>query len=88
MGQKLILSDGTELEDSYVIYASGTLWVYVYAQISFAALFALLNNPDKTAAITLVRGENDEEDYDGFTDLFVLRKEDGGFISGGLRKEQ
>lgn len=85
MNQKLILSDGTELANSYAVQAGGNLWVYVYAQISFAALFGLLNDPEKTGAITLSQGGTETE-FDGYDELFCIRKEDGGFISAGLRK--
>lgn len=85
MNQKLILSDGTELANSYAVQAGGNLWVYVYAQISFAALFGLLNDPAKTDAITLSQGGTETE-FDGYDELFCIRKEDGGFISAGLRK--
>ena len=85
MNQKLILSDGTELENSYAVNVGGNLWVYVYAQISFTALFSLLNDPEKTGVITLSQG-GAETEFNGYDELFCIRKEDGGFISAGLRK--
>lgn len=85
MDAKLTLSDGTELEHSYVIRSGNNLWVYVYAQITFTALFGLLNDPENTAAITMKQGD-EETVFEGFTDFFCIRKEDDGFISAGLRK--
>lgn len=85
MIRKLKLNDGTELENSYVSQAGGNLWVYVYAQITFAALFTLLNDPSKTDVITLNDGATVTE-FNGYNDLFCIRKEDEGFISAGLRK--
>ena len=86
MDGKLTLNDGTELEYSTVTQAGNILWVYCYAQITFAALFALLINPDNTARILMTHGDH-QLAFDGFTDLFCIRKEDAGFISAGLRKE-
>lgn len=85
MDAKLTLNDGTELGSSYVIRSGNNLWVYVYAQITFADLFSLLNNPENTAAITMKQGE-EETVFEGFAELFCIRKEDEGFISAGLRK--
>jgi len=86
VGRRLILNDGTELQDSYVISSGSVLWVYVYARIGFAELFDLLNDRRKTARVTLDQ-EGTMAYFDGYTDLFCIRKEDGGFISAGLRKE-
>ena len=85
MDQKLTLNDGTELENSYAIEAGGVLWVYCYAAITFGDLFALLNDPEKTDAITMTRAGTETE-FDGYRELFCIRKEDVGFISAGIRK--
>ena len=85
MDTKLTLSNGTELQGSYAIQIGNTLWVYCYAEIGFGQLFALLNDPEKVAAITMTQAGT-ETDFDGFTELFCIRKEDAGFISAGLRK--
>ena len=85
MDGKLTLNDGTELEYSSVTQVGRILWVYCYAQITFAALFELLDDPEKTAEITMTQGEH-QVAYEGFTELFCIRKEDAGFISAGLRK--
>ena len=85
MDGKLTLSDGTELEYSTVTQAGRILWVYCYARISFGDLFALLNDPEKVAEISMSQGSQVTW-YDGFTELFCIRKEDAGFLSAGLRK--
>ena len=85
MDRKLTLNDGTELANSYVLRSGNILWVYVYAQIGFAELFGLLNDPEKTARIRMETG-GDETEHAGYTELFCIRKEDGGFISAGLRQ--
>lgn len=85
MDQKLELNDGTELVDSYAIEAGGVLWVYCYAGISFGDLFALLNDPEKTGTITMTRAGTETE-FNGYDELFCIRKEDVNFISAGIRK--
>lgn len=84
MDRVLELNDGTTLKDSYAIAASGKLWIYVHNQaVSMADLFALLNDPGKTEKIT-GREYGVETEWTGYTKLFCVRKEDGGFLSAGL----
>ena len=85
MNQKLTLNDGTVLESSYAIRDGSNLWVYVYAAISFGELFLLLNDPEKVKKITAER-DGAESVHRGYKELFCIRKENGGFISAGLRK--
>ena len=47
--------------------------------------FALLNDPEKAKKITMDRG-GERTVFRGFKELFCIRKEDGNFISAGLRK--
>lgn len=85
MEQKLVLNDGTELLNSSVSEDGDILWVYVYADISFGDLFALLNDPEKVKKIVATFGSS-VTTYTGFSELFCIRKENAGFISAGLRK--
>lgn len=85
MNQKLTLNDGTVLEGSYAIQDGNILWVYVYAEIEFGELFGLLNDPEKVKKIKAER-EDVESVHRGYRELFCIRKENGGFISAGLRK--
>jgi len=85
MERKLILNDGTELMGSYVIQSGTILWVYVYAEITFGELFELLNEPETVKKIQQIQ-DNEKASFRGFKELFCIRKEDGGFISAGLRK--
>lgn len=85
MNSTLTLNDGTALEGSYVIQNGNTLYLYCYAEITFGDLFALLNDPEKAKKITMDRG-GERTVFRGFKELFCIRKEDGNFISAGLRK--
>ena len=85
MERKLILNNGAELQDSYAIQSGSILWVYVYAEITFGELFGLLNEPENVKKIQMIQDE-EKANFRGFKELFCIRKEDGGFISAGLRK--
>lgn len=84
MIQKLTLNDGTELDNSSAIEEGNTLFLYVYAEITFADLFALLNDPEKAKKVVETLGEK-KTTYRNFKELYFIRKENG-FISAGLRK--
>ena len=81
------MADETILTDSYVIKSGINLFVYVKdPNVTFAQVFAILNNPEKTSSITYVNGET-ETNFTGFTYLFNVCREDEGFYTAGLRKE-
>lgn len=85
MDSQLTLNDGTVLEGSYVIQSGNTLYLYCYAEIAFGDLFAALNDPEKAKKITMQQS-GEKTVFRGFKELFCVRKEDGNFISAGLRK--
>ena len=43
MDRKLTLNDGTILENSYAFAVGERMWVYIYAEMTLADAFALLN---------------------------------------------
>lgn len=79
MERKLILNDGTEL--SGYAYAAGDLFFYL-SDITMAEAFELLNNPEKTVMITDEMGN----EFEMYTDLRCITKEDNGKITGSLRR--
>ena len=83
--RKLILNDGTELQPAYVILAGGVLWVYLDGGLTLAEAFELLIDPEKTVKIT-ANAFGEVTEYNGFTELFCIRKEDNGQVNAGLRK--
>lgn len=85
MDSQLTLNDGTVLKDSYVIQSGNTLYLYCYAEIAFGDLFAVLNDPEKAKKITMQQS-GEKTVFRGYKELFCVRKEDGNFISAGLRK--
>ena len=81
---KLIMNDGTEINNAEAFVNSGVLWVYIYSQMTFAKAFGILNSQAKTRIIRAVNGATTT--FTGYTNLFCLRKEDDGSISAGLKK--
>ena len=85
MEQKLTLNNGTVLENSSAAENGIGLWLYVNSGISFADLFAIVNDPEKTRRIIAENIEG-KKTYRGYKDLFYIRKGDNGSVSIGLRK--
>ena len=85
MDQLLILNDGTRLFPAHAIVAGGVLWVYLDGGLTLAEAFEVLNDQEKTCRITA-----DEYGtvtvYEGYTDLFCIRKEDNGQVNAGLKR--
>ncbi len=82
---KLIMNDGTEINNAEAFTSSGVLWVYIHSKTTMAKAFGILNSPAKTRIIRSVNGTNTET-FTGYTDLFCLRKEDDGSVNAGIRK--
>ena len=86
MQETLTLNDGSFILKARAIVDGRTLWFYVeHDGATLGEIFELMNDPEKTATITA-----DEygvvTEYQGFTDLFCIRKEENGQINGGLKK--
>lgn len=86
MDRKLTLNDGTEIENSYAFAVGERMWVYIYAEMTLADAFALLNDPAKMISV-ISEQFGVETTYEGYTELFTITKEEGGFISAGVRKD-
>ena len=78
------LADGTILDKSSAGQEDDILWVYVYTIMPLQEAYGIFSNPEKTATITEIR-KTGEIQYQGFTDLFSIRKEVGDNIIVGLR---
>lgn len=85
MDQILIMNDGTRMYPAYAILASGVLYVYIENGMTLDDVYQLLTDPEKTAVIT----SNEfgiEKTYEGYTDLFCIRREDSGQVNAGLKR--
>jgi hypothetical protein len=83
MQEKLILNDGTELE-GHVLESGGTLYFYILQEMTLREAFDLMDDPEKTEAITAEAYGNTKE-YDGYNLLYCISLENG-LISGGLKR--
>jgi hypothetical protein len=82
-GQRLILNDGTTLENAEAGYANGVLWCYVPG-ITTQQAAALFFDPAKTQKIIFQYGEM-QNVYEGFT-VVTAMLQDEDQVSIGLRK--
>ncbi len=69
---KLILNDGTELEESQCGYAEHRLWCYIKG-LTLAEAFAVFSDPEKTQTIRFQYGSVTDT-YIGFTEIDLIRK--------------
>lgn len=83
-GRRLILADGTRLENSTAGYAEGFLWCYVH-EMSMPETAALFFDPAKTATITFEYGEMTDV-YHGMTQCRVIGEDMEGVVSVCLAK--
>lgn len=83
-GQRLILQDGTQIENGSCGYADGRLWCWVtgYTMPEAAQVFF---NPEKTGTIRFEYGEMADE-YEGYTVCTNLLINDDGQISVCLKR--
>ena len=72
--QRLILNDGTIIENGDAGYASGTLCLWIPGTIADVA--AICTNPAKMSRVTL-QTDYETETYEGYTDCRSLSVNDG-----------
>ena len=83
--QYLRLSDGTDLQDSYVALSDNKLFFYIHDGKTMAQVFALMNDPEKTALIQYIGGNNVIE-YHDYTVLVSISTGHDGLITGVLTR--
>ena len=82
-GRRLILADGTRIENGEAGYYDGFLWLKLPG-MTMAEAATIVFNPAKTRTIWFQYGEMEEE-YKGFTNCTAMLAEDGQ-ISASLVK--
>ena len=70
-GQRLILKDGTTIEDGRAGYSQGYLWCH-FSGYTLQQAAAIFFDMDKTDQILYQYGE-DEDEYNGFTSCILLK---------------
>ena len=83
-GRRLILNDGTILEDGEAGYAQEHLWLW-FSGYTLQEAAALCFDPGKTSRIIFQYGEM-EDVFNGFTSCIALQTGDGGRISVCMTK--
>jgi hypothetical protein len=83
-GRRLILSDGTVLENGECGYADGRLWCWV-SGMTMAEAAEMFFDPGRTDHIVFEYGEMSDE-YDGFTTCTGISIDSDGKISVCLTK--
>ena len=75
-GQRLVMNDGTIIENGTAGYASGFLWCY-FSGYTMAQAAGLFLDTAKTSRIIFEYGEMSEE-YTGFTDCVSISTDADG----------
>ena len=78
-GRRLILKDGTVIEDGTAGYSQGTLWLF-FGGMALQEAAAIFFDPKKTKRIIFQYGEM-EDVYDNFTECVSLQADMDGQIS-------
>ena len=88
--ETLTLNDGTVVENAITIKAYIGLWIHLMTGYSFSEAYSMFSDPEKTIKIVSDKTEphtpTQPTVYDGFTDLFSIRREDDGEIVIGLQE--
>ena len=83
-GVRLILMDGTTIEDGRAGYSGGFLWLY-FSGYTLPEAALMLFDPNKTGKIAFQYGEM-QDDYEGFTVCTSLSIDMDGAISACLKR--
>lgn len=85
---KLILNDGTELENSnaHEDNGIGTLFVYTDNGYTMKDVFDLLYDPEKAKKIVFDRDDGKKVTFRGYKHLIDVRDESNGMITAALKK--
>lgn len=85
-GQKLILADGTEFDNSSCGFSEKILWCYINSYESENAVMLSFMDKTKTSTITFQYGSNSDV-YEGYTCLRGFFIDEDGELHIQLRKE-
>ena len=83
-GQRIILYDGTTIENGMAGYSQGYLWCY-FTGYSMSQMAALFLDAFKTNMIVFQYGEKSDE-YAGFTNCVLMRTDEDGNNAVCMRK--
>lgn len=84
--QKLILNDGTELNNSYAAETTENLFLYISNGMNMMQVMMLMMDPQKINRIVYQSGENNQTEYDDYTTVMGVTLEYAGMVSVRLRR--
>lgn len=85
--EKLIMNDGTELENSSVIISGSIMFVYITNGYNIKDAFDCLYNSEATKKI-IHNWNGKEKEYIGYEKLISVKDEGMGLITAMLEKAQ
>ena len=85
MNEKLVLADGTEIENAYMVEALGLMHLYFHNGFGMREVFEIAIDPKKTLAVTGYQF-GVERSCSGYTKLIAVRDEGYGLITASLKK--
>ena len=84
--QKLILNDGTELENSWAAETVDSLFLYIRNGMNMMQIMMLMMDQQKISKIVYEAGESNQTEYNDYTRLMGITTEYNGMINVVLRK--
>ena len=84
--KKLILNDGTELENSWAAETTDSLFLYIRNGMNMMQIMQLMFDQQKISRIVYEAGESNQTEYNDYTRLMGITKEYNGMINVVLRK--
>lgn len=84
-GRRLILNDGTIIEDGNAGCADGFLWLWLPDGYTMSQAAGLFFDASKTSKIVFQYGEMEDE-YDGYTVCINMNMDTGGLVSVCMTK--
>lgn len=86
MQENLKLNNGTVFNNSYAIFSSPYLFLYINDGSSLQDVFDLLIVPANTEQIVYTQNNGDAITYAGFEKLICVRDQENGMITAMLRR--
>ena len=84
--QKLILNDGTELDNSWAAETMDYLYLYIKNGMNMMQIMLLMMDANKISRIIYQAGENNQTEFDDYRTVSSITAEHGGMISVSLRR--
>lgn len=84
--QKLILNDGTELDNSYAAETVNYLFLYINNGMNMMQIMMLMIDEEKISRIVYQAGEENMTEYNGYRTVSAISVGRGGMINVSLRR--